>query len=567
MYLKNKKLFFSLCLSIGLFYYLFFSIPLNLNDDHGIIINAGLQVSQGSFPGIDFPYPHGVLPPLIIGLFFKIFHFFNLSWQLPYFLISLFLFLFFVFILVRLINGIFKVSKYHSSLVSLLLVSFCLNPWGGIYFDYISINFCFIIIYLFFLGFNSIEESNKFNSKTAFYFFILGVFAFINPFFVKLTSVYISFATTICLTYLITFNRRFNQYKYKIFIYFFAGALILPFIILLSFLNNFDSLSTLILNILNPVFNADDLAQYSLVRLSPRDFIVPVFSLIALSTFLSLYNSKIYKSSFLIYKLLTFFFIFQYIQAWGRSRYWLFIAILFLCIKTLIEIKELKINKNVKLLLSIIFSSLTILNFSEFLRINRRIFLRQKQYKNNLILNFKDTNLSFFKIKQDTNWGVSSDVVEISKILKSKLENKQIKNYSYFDDNGFLIPLITGIKPVHKYTFFQINKTVFKNQPVNKNIYNLGRPDNLVICLPLKPETFNSNPDKFLKNQLNIEAPYLGLKINNSERYLRAKIIDKNFDVAKKIFLDFTDIYLKNYEMEFSNKSCALYKSKNQKIN
>ena len=28
-----------------------------------------------------------------------------------------------------------------------------------------------------------------------------------------------------------------------------------------------------------PVFNADDLAQYSLIRLSPRDFIIPVFSL------------------------------------------------------------------------------------------------------------------------------------------------------------------------------------------------------------------------------------------------------------------------------------------------
>ncbi len=567
MYLKNKKLLFSLFLSCGLLYYLFFSIPSNLNDDHGILINAGLQASQGSFPGIDFTYPHGILPPLILGLFFKISQIFNLSWQFPYFLISSFLFIFFVYILFKLINEVFEVSKYNSSVVSLLLVSFCLNPWGGIYFDYISINFCFIIIYLFFLGFNSIEESNKFNNKIGIYFFTLGIFVFINPFLVKLTSVYISGAATLCLIYQILLNKRFSKFKYKIFKYFFAGVIILPFLILIKFFNNFDNLNIIILNILDPVFNADDLAQYSLIRLSPRDFIIPVFSLIALSTFLFIFNKKIYKNSFLIYKLLTFFFIFQYIQSWGRSRFWLFIAIIFLCFNTLTNVKKLEINKNEKLLLSLIFFSLTLLNFSEFIRINRRIFLRQKQFKNKLYLNFKDTNLSLFKIRQDTNWGISSDVIEVSKILKSKLKNKEIKNYSYFDDNAFLVPLIIGIKPVQKYTFFQVNKTVFKNKPINKNIFNLGRPDNLVICLPLKAESINSNPHEYLQNKLNYELPYKGLQINNSERYLRVIKTDQNFEAAKKMFLDFTDIYLKNYDVEFSNQRCILYKSKFQKTN
>ena len=129
MYLIKKKLLFSVILSICLLYYLFFSIPANLNDDHGILINAGLQVSQGSFPGIDFSYPHGVLPPLILGSFFKIFSYFNISWQLPYFIISSLLFLSFVYILVKLINNIFQLSRYNSSLISLLLVSLCLNPW------------------------------------------------------------------------------------------------------------------------------------------------------------------------------------------------------------------------------------------------------------------------------------------------------------------------------------------------------------------------------------------------------------------------------------------------------
>ena len=80
--------------------------------------------------------------------------------------------------------------------------------------------------------------------------------------------------------------------------------------------------------------------------------------------------------------------------------------------------------------------------------------------------------------------------------------------------------------------------------------------------MPLKPESFGSNPHKFLKNNLDFEVPYTGLKINNSERYLRTKKTDKNFKLAKKMFLDFTDIYLKNYDIEFSNKSCILYKSK-----
>ncbi len=563
MYVKNKKkLSFSLFLSLCLLYYLFFSIPANLNDDHGILINAALQASQGSFPGIDFSYPHGVLPPLILGLFFKISQYLDITWQFPYFLISSFLFLFFVYILVKLINGIFNVSNYISALVSLLLVSFCLNPWGGIYFDYISINICFITIYLFFLGFNSLEDSNKFTSKSAIHFFILGLFVFINPFLVKLTSIYISSAISIFLLYFIFFNQKFSKFKYKIFKYFFIGVIIFPFLVLLKFFNSFDNLNLIILNILDPVFNADDLGQYSLISLSPRDFIIPVFSLVALSTFLFLHNKKIYNNSFLIYKLLVFFFMFQYIQAWGRSRFWLFIAITFLCIRTLLDIKKLNINKNQKLLMSIVFSSLTLLNISEFIRINKRIFFRQKKFENNLFLNFKDTNLSFFKIKQDTNWGISSDVVEVSKILKSKLENKKIRNYSYFDDNAFLIPLITGIKPLQNYTFFQINKTIFENKPLNINSFNLGRPDNLVICLPLKPESFASNPHEFLQNKLDSKVSFKKFKINNSERYLRARKRDKNFQVAKKMFLDFTDIYMKNYEVEFYNESCILYKPK-----
>ena len=186
MYLTKKKVLFSVFLFISLIYYLFISIPSNLNDDHGIFINAGLQVSQGSFPGIDFTYPHGVLPPLVLGLFFKIFGYLNIGWQLPYFIISLLLFLSFTYILAKLINNIFEIAIFKSSLISLLLVTLILNPWGGIYFDYIAINFCFSIIYLFFLGFNSIYDLNKFSKKVAIKFFILGTLVSINPFLILL---------------------------------------------------------------------------------------------------------------------------------------------------------------------------------------------------------------------------------------------------------------------------------------------------------------------------------------------------------------------------------------------
>lgn len=567
MYLKNKKLLFSFILSISLLYYLFFSIPANLNDDHGIMINAGLQVSQGSFPGFDFTYPHGILPPLILGLFFKFFQFFNIGWQFPYFLISSILFLFFVYILVEVINNIFDVSRYHSALISLILVSLCLNAWGGIYFDYISINLCFLIIHLFFLGFNYLEESNRFTKNIRIIFFALGLLIFINPFLVKLTSIYISVATGLTLLYLILFNKKFSKFKKEIFFCFSSGFLIIPFLIILKFTSNFQYLNFIILNILDPVLNADDLATYSLIGLPYLDFVIPLFSLLALSIFLILFNSKLYKNTFLIYKLLTIFLIFQYLQAWGRSRYWVIIAIIFYCIKILIDKNKLLINKNQKLLISIIFSSLAFLNISEFIRINKRIIIRQKRFANNSLLDFKNTNLSFFKIKEDTNWGISSDVVQVGKIIKSRLENKEILTYSYFDDNAFLIPLITGIKPLQNYTFFQINKTIFKNKVPNINNFNLGRPDNLVICLPLKSESLKLDTYTLIKNQLNYDNFTGYLPKYNSERYIRVKKIDNNFEIAKKIFLGFTDIYIKKYKVSFSNKSCIILERDNQLIN
>jgi len=558
MYLKNKRFLFSLFLSLSLLYYLFFSIPANLNDDHGIMINGGLQVSQGSFPGIDFTYPHGIIPPLLLGLFFKIFQYFNIGWQIPYFLISSLLFLFFVYILVEIINKIFDISRYFSSLISLILVSLCLNAWGGIYFDYISINFCFVIIYLFFLGFNSLEGSNKFNKKNGIIFFSLGLFIFINPFLVKLTSIYISVAAGLTLLILILFNKKFTKFKKEIFFYFFIGLVIVPFLIVLKYSNNFKELNFIILNILDPVFNAEDLANYNLISLPPNDFIIPVFSLFAFSIFLIIFNNRIYKNTFLIYKLLTIFLIFQYIQVWGRSRFWVIIAIILFCIKILIDKNKLLINKNTKLLIAIIFSSLAFLNISEFIRINKRILIRQKRYDNNLFLNFKDTNLSFFKIKEDTNWGISNDVVEVGKIIKSKIENKEISTYSYFDDNAFLIPLITGIKPLQNYTFFQINKTIFKNKVPSINNYNLGRPDNLVICLPLRSDALKLDTYELIKNKLYYKDINSDLPLFLTERYMRARKSDNNFKTAKKIFLNFTDIYIKNYKVLFSNKSCII---------
>ena len=290
-----------------------------------------------------------------------------------------------------------------------------------------------------------------------------------------------------------------------------------------------------------------------------RDFIVPVFSLIALSFFLIIYNKKIYKNNLLVYKLLIIFFIFQYIQAWGRSRYWLIIAITFFCIKTLFDSNKLKFDKSHRLLISIIFSTLTILNITEFIRINRRIFIRQRKFENNLYLDFRGTNLSFFKIKENTNWGISNDVVQVAKLLKSKLENNDINTYSYFDDNAFLIPLITGTKPIQNFTFFQLNKTIFKSKIPSINKFNLGRPDNLIICLPFNAKYFQSDPNTFLKNQLNLQYLDKEYPINFSERYIRTKKKDPNFEEAKNIFLSFTDVYLKNYSVVFSNDRCVIY--------
>ena len=66
--INKKEILFILFISI---YYVLFVVPSNLNDDHGIIIISGIQTSENNIPGIDFPYPHGLIPPLILGFFME----------------------------------------------------------------------------------------------------------------------------------------------------------------------------------------------------------------------------------------------------------------------------------------------------------------------------------------------------------------------------------------------------------------------------------------------------------------------------------------------------------------
>ena len=98
--LISKIIFF-----LAILLYSFYSIPKNLIDDHGIIITASLQASEGFFPGIDFIYPHGILSPILLGFLIKIFSIFGIGWQNAYFLFSIIIFISFSENLLLLILG------------------------------------------------------------------------------------------------------------------------------------------------------------------------------------------------------------------------------------------------------------------------------------------------------------------------------------------------------------------------------------------------------------------------------------------------------------------------------
>ena len=141
-------------------------------------------------------------------------------------------------------------------------------------------------------------------------------------------------------------------------------------------------------------------------------------------------------------------------QVWGRNRDWLIIAVTLLCIKTLLDSRKLLIHNSEKLLLCIIFSSLSFLNFSIFIRLKKEMVMREKRFENNPFLNLKDTNLSFYKLRENSGWGVSNDVVEVGRIIKSKLDNKKSKAK---------IILISSLFPLDfpQTTYFPNRKTLF----------------------------------------------------------------------------------------------------------
>ena len=554
----------------SVFIYVFYSIPQNLLDDHGIMIVGALQVSEGLIPGVDFTYPLGIFSPILLGILIKFCSFFGIGWQYSYFLISTLLFLSLIFTFNYLLTRLYYLKKSHSLIASTLITSAMLYPWGGFYFDYVSLLISLIsivILYKSLLNLNLYhkDKSSKYNSTA---FTGLGLVSFLNPFLIKSTSIYLYILFAIFITFYALVSPYDIKLKLKFARDYLLGILVLPIIFIVT--NLFDL--TKLLEIINysyaPVFYAEDLGQYSLLS-APK----ALFDFIRLSSIISLlcafslpvisYHEKFDINNYkLISRLFLIFFLYQYIVTWSKDQNWLFLLVSILLLSISLMIRKNDNNRKYKLV-SIIFVFLSILNGLYYI-----IYAVYSKGANTInsskVLNLGNTHASLFKIKEgfDLQGRLNKDILETSRELKYLFKKGEIKSYAYLDDNAFLVPLLTGIAPIQPFTFYQINKTIFINKkPIDPFKYNLGFPDAFILCkLAVIEENYpisykNKIDDSLVSNKTNIKK---GTSLIKS-RFLREYKNYKDFSDAKRIYHDLSKMYVDNYYQYHSNNSCVLY--------
>ncbi len=543
--------------------YVFFSIPYHLGDDHGIIITAGIQVSQGTIPGVDFVYPHGILSPIILGTLIKIFSYFGFTWLIPYYILSILIFIFLIYSLKELFFKIFSFSYLNSFLSAIFITPFIIFRFGGFYFDYFSLIICINQLLIFESACRANGKKNNFLKGYSFRFYILGILSFINPFLIKVTSAYFSLTLFFGLCFLLIKEIKFKKYKFIIIRDYFLGIITLPFVSLIFLRFKFDIILKILFNLFSPLFLAVDLDQYSLFQLPHILYLIPLFSYFLLVFLLSAYQKE--KKIFFINRIIFGLFIFQYINAWGRDQTWLMIMVSILVICSFLKIFKLKLSSKINLIrFCIVFVVLFSLNVTSYLRARYNIF-KANQYRNKeRLLDLSNTNLATFKVYENYNAGLSQDVIDVSLKIKELLEKGSISNYSYIDDNAFLIPLITETKPMQPFSFYQLNKTIFIQNPPNPNKYNLGKPDRLVVCLPFDAQKSNKKLNHYIENGINNRSMEKLHPLYYQLRFLRETPKSKNFSLAKDFYFDFLKKYNKNYFPIYSNNSCVIFQPRNK---
>ena len=182
-------------------------------------------------------------------------------------------------------------------------------------------------------------------------------------------------------------------------------------------------------------------------------------------------------------------------------------------------------------------------------------------------LDFSGTKASFFKVKQGMDWAVHQDILKTSKVINRLLDSRKIISYSFLDDNAFLLPLLTGKAPVQPFAFYQINKTFFTKVPINPLLYNLGKPDALVLC---KMPSLDKKEKNTNYNQLNdSEMSKLFLnELENTEinhkysRFIRILGNNEEYLKAKQIYSNLSKIYREKYFFYYVNDSCIILTKK-----
>ena len=553
--INKKEILFIILISI---YYVLFVIPSNLNDDHGIIIISGIQTSENIIPGIDFPYPHGLIPPLVLGFFIKITNILGFEWQYAYIFLSLVLFLLFIFEIKKILINLFNFNYSFGIVSAGIITCSLLYPWGGYYHDYLSLLLClFTINYLHFLN-------SKYNAKIIiskkvilFEYIIIGIILFVNPSFIKLSSIYFSLFILITISLYIFFLPKKNNLKILPLI--FIGLILIPIFLIIFEQLNWIHLKLLLKNLYEPVLFATDLGNYTIFKLpSNRSFLITFIS-IGFISFLPMLNSN---EKFSIYntKLISRFnfllFTYSYISVWLRDQTWLIILTLLLITNLFFKNRSYEnfSKKNFYILLSLLF----IFNLGLFARFKNLIHIK-KRFLEREFLDLKGTSISRFKINKNTNYGLNDEVVETGKYIKKLINSKQYSSYSFFDDNAFIIPLIIGDAPKQPFSFYQINKTLFLDKSINLSPKNIGNPDIIAICKS-NDKIDNSNYKLKYPNKLFYTSKLD--KFSEDGRYFRIKSSDKEYKKTKLIFEKQIKKYNKDYETVFKNKKCVLKVSK-----
>ncbi len=548
--------------------YAVYFLRFNLNDDHGIIINASLKVSQGIYPGITESYPHGFLSPLILGFFIKLGSFFDLNWLKAYEFVSIFSYVLLNISLYYLLKSVSDLSKVKLVLISSTITFTCLSVWGGFYHDYLSLIFCLTTISLLKNFFEILKSKNQLNFNDFLLGYFSGFFIVFNPLSTKITSIYFSISALLLISFFTLIEIYFFKNKnllnnIKFFIYLLIGGISSIIIIAFIVYNLNSNISNFWFNSFSVLKFEEAVNRYSLFEIPFKLFLRIIFIFLFLN--INLYISSSLKKRFnskIFANYLFFFFLFQYIAFWGRSHAWIYMLLLLLAIFSLekikLDIKFYKLTKSFLLFSSLIFSYYTakIINLDT----KRSNFLKQRLKLDNTIINS-------FRIDNLLDYGVTQDSVDASVELKKLFKSGKITNYLSIDDNAFIAPLITGISPIQPLSFYQYQKTIFKDsENTLLNLYKL-KPDVLLVCLPQKVPSKEiihlSKLSNFLRSQDNSQE----LKDSffpdfKGNRYFRSNSLrsKKEYLWNKELFIKTIETFKSSYKVIYFNDSCSIYK-------